>query len=164
MKKKTEHTEHTKSMKVEEPMIAYGVATYSPLHLIVDEFVPNLSDFDLVAAARKGIAKRNVLSLAKKLSLTIAEMADILHINERTLQRYAPDTLIKTEHADRVIELARLYERGMEVLGSAEAFDSWLRHPNYALKSQAPLTLLDTSIGFTMVLDLLGRIEQGVFS
>lgn len=161
MKKKSEDTD---PLRAEEPTMAYGITTYSPLSLIVGEFLPDPSDFDLVAVARKGIAKKNILSLAKKLSLTIAEMADILHVNERTLQRYAPGTLIKTEHADRVIELARLYERGMEVLGSEQAFNNWLRHPNYSLNSQVPLTLLDTSIGFTMVLDALGRIEQGVFS
>lgn len=160
MKKKPEDI----SPLVQEPAVAYRTETHSPLRLIVGELSSDPSDFDLVTAARKGIAKERVLSLTKKLSLTIAEMADILHINERTLQRYAPDTLIKTEHADRVIELARLYERGMEVLGSAQAFNSWLRHPNYALNNQVPLTLLDTSIGFAMVSDMLGRIEQGVFS
>lgn len=159
MKKKTE-----KLTTVEEPLVAYGVAAYSPLGLIVGGNFSSSSDFDLISIARKGIAKKNLLALAKKLFLTIQELANILHISERTLQRYAPSTLIKTEHADRAIELAKLYERGVEVLGSAQAFNNWLRYPNYALKNQVPLSLLDTSIGFTLVLDVLGRIEHGVFS
>lgn len=149
---------------VEEPAIAYGIVTYSPLTVVMGGQIANPSDFDLVGAARKGIAKKTILALAKKLLLTIEEISDILHISERTLQRYTPNTLIKTEHADRAIELAKLYERGIEVLGSGRAFNNWLRHPNYALKNQVPLTLLDTSIGFTLVLDILGRIEYGVFS
>lgn len=161
MKKKSE--EDTAHLRAEEPAMAYGI-TYSPLKIIIGGLLGSPSDFDLVIAARNGIAKKNILSLAKKLSLTMAEMADILHVNERTLQRYTPNTLLRTEYADRVIELARLYERGMEVLGSAEAFNNWLRHPNYAIENQTPLSLLDTSIGFTMVLDVLGRIEQGVYS
>lgn len=161
MKKKVEELS-----KLEEPAVAYGLAvSYSPLNLIIggkDAVSP--SDFDLVSVARKGISKRNLLLLAKKLYLTIEEISDILHISERTLQRYEPSTLVKTEHADRAIELAKLYERGASVLGSYEAFNRWLRHTNYALKNQVPLTLLDTSIGFTLVLDVLGRIEHGVFS
>lgn len=149
---------------VEEPIAAYGLGAYNPLSLIMGINLASPSDFDLISIARKGIAKKNLLALAKKLSLTIEEIADILHISERTLQRYTPSTLIKTEHADRAIELAKLYERGIEVLGSSQAFDTWLRHPNYALKNQLPLSLLDTSIGFTMVLDELGRIEHGIFN
>lgn len=152
--------------KVEEPALAYGLSpNYSPLNLIIGgKETTYPSDFDLVSVARKGISKRNLLALAKKLYLTIEEISDVLHISERTLQRYEPSTLIKTEHADRAIELAKLYERGASVLGSYEAFNRWLRQSNYALKNQVPLTLLDTSIGFTLVLDVLGRIEHGVFS
>lgn len=161
MKKKVEELP-----KLEEPVPAYGLsANYSPINLIVGgKGIAYPSDFDLVSVARKGISKRNLLALAKKLYLTIEEISDILHISERTLQRYELATLIKTEHADRAIELAKLYERGAAVLGSYEAFNRWLRHSNYALKNQVPLTLLDTSIGFTLVLDVLGRIEHGIFS
>ncbi|GAB1462774.1 hypothetical protein MASR2M52_07850 [Pedobacter sp.] len=151
--------------KLEEPAAVYSLpVVHTPLNVIMGGKFDHPSDYDLVNVARKGIAKKNLLALAKKLSLTIEELADILHISERTLQRYTPSTLIKTEHADRAIELAKLYERGAEVLGSHEAFNRWLRNSNYSLKSQIPLTLLDTSIGFTMVLDVLGRIEHGVYS
>ena len=160
MKKKIEDLS-----KLEEPMVAYASPNpQSPLGVIMGGQTIYPSDYDLVMIAREGIAKNKLLALAKKLSLTIEELADILHISERTLQRYAPSTLIKTEHADRAIELAKLYERGAEVLGSHEAFNRWLRHPNLALRHQIPLTLLDTSIGFTLVLNILGRIAHGVFS
>ncbi|MBC7417783.1 MAG: hypothetical protein H7325_06485, partial [Pedobacter sp.] len=49
---------------------------------------------------------------------------------------YQPTTLVKTEYADRAIELARLYERGIAVLGSQEAFNSWVKIPNYALGNE----------------------------
>lgn len=159
MKKKTQHI-----TQAGEPAVAYGMETHSPLSVIMGGLLSPPTDFDLVEVAREGIAKKNLLSLARRLSLTIQEIADILHISERTLQRYRDDTFIRTEHADRAIELAKLYERGIEVLGTAEAFDNWLRHPSYALRDEVPLDLLDTSIGFTMVQDELGRIEHGILS
>ena len=159
MKKKAEDIS-----KVEEPMVAYGIANYTPMVAMMGHQYANPSDFDLLQLARKGISKKSLLALARKISLTIEEVASILHISERTLQRYTPQTLIRTEYADRAIELALLYERGIEVLGNEKAFSSWIKSPNYALGGEIPFNLLDTRIGFTMVLNILGRIEYGVFS
>ena len=150
--------------KVEEPMVAYGVTNYSPMVAMMGHQYANPTDFDLLKLARKGISKKSLLALAKKISLTIEEVASVLHISERTLQRYTPQTLVKTEYADRAIELALLYERGIDVLGSERAFSSWIKSPNLALGGEIPFNLLDTRIGFTMVSDILGRIEHGVFS
>lgn len=159
MKRKTEDIS-----KLEEPMVAYGLSNYTPMVAMMGDEYANPTDFDLLKLARKGISKKSLLALAKKISLTIEEVASVLHISERTLQRYTPQTLVKTEYADRAIELALLYERGIEVLGSERAFNSWIKSPNYALGGEIPFSLLDTRIGFTMVLNILGRIEYGVFS
>ncbi len=159
MKKKIEDIS-----KVEEPMVVYNVANYSPMVAMMGNQYSNPTDFDLLQLARKGITKKALLALAKKISLTLEEIATVLHISERTLQRYTPTTLVKTEYADKAIELARLYERGIEVLGSERAFSGWVKTPNLALGGEIPFNLLDTRIGFKMVLDILGRIEHGVFS
>jgi len=150
--------------KVEEPLVAYGIYNDKPMVAMMGSEYANPTDFDLLNLARKGISKKSLLSLAKKISLTIEEIASVLHISERTLQRYTPNTLVKTAYADRAIELARLYERGIEVLGSEEAFSLWIKSPNLALNGEIPFNLLDTKMGFTMVLNVLGRIEHGVFS
>ncbi|MCZ4221859.1 type II RES/Xre toxin-antitoxin system antitoxin [Pedobacter rhodius] len=159
MKKKVEDIS-----KVEEPVAIYGVSNHTPMVAMMGSKYANPSDFDLLKLARKGIAKKSLIALAKQISLTIEEMAGVLHISDRTLQRYTPDTLVKTEYADRAIELALLYERGIEVLGSEKAFSNWVKSPNFALGGEIPFNLLDTRIGFNMVLNILGRIEYGVFS
>ncbi len=150
--------------KVEETLAVYGIANYSPLVAMMGNQYANPTDFDLLQLARKGITKKALLALAKKISLTLEEIATVLHISERTLQRYTPTTLVKTEYADKAIELARLYERGIDVLGTERAFSGWIKTPNLALGGEIPFNLLDTRIGFKMVLDILGRIEHGVFS
>ena len=159
MKKKIEDI-----TKVEEPMVVYNVANYSPMVAMMGNQYANPTDFDLLQLARKGISKKALVALAKKVSLTLEEIATVLHISERTLQRYTPTTLVKTEYADKAIELARLYERGADVLGSEKAFSGWVKTPNMALGGEIPFNILDTRIGFKMVLDILGRIEHGVFS
>ena len=149
---------------LEEPLVAYGNAVSTPMVAMMGNAFANYSDYDLLKLARRGISKKSLIALAKQISLTIEEIAGVLHISDRTLQRYTPDTLVKTGYADRAIELAKLYERGIDVLGSAEAFNKWVKAPNYALGGEVPFNLLDTHIGFTIVTDTLGRIEHGIFS
>ena len=67
------------------------------------------SDQDILQLTRNGLPKRILLALAKKISITFQELANIMHISERTLQRYDDDAIIKTEYAEKAIELARRY-------------------------------------------------------
>ncbi|MDP1765957.1 MAG: MbcA/ParS/Xre antitoxin family protein [Methylotenera sp.] len=39
----------------------------------------------------------------------------------------------------------------------------WLNNSNITLNDNTPLELLDTQEGVKLVLDTLGRIEQGIF-
>jgi len=150
--------------ELSEPAVAYGMLNQTSLVGLLGSNYAVSTDFDLLNLARKGVSKKALVSLAKQISLTIQELAGIMHISERTLQRYTPTTLIKTEHAEKAIELARLYQRGTEVFGTMDNFNDWMKTPNYTLNGEAPLSLLDTSIGFELILQTLGRIEYGVFS
>ena len=153
---------------VSEPMAAYVIQTQGSL--LNNLFSSNskqlslMSDFDMLHFTRNGLPKRLLLSLAKRISLTIQELADIMHISERTLQRYDDNAIIKTEYAEKAVELARLYTRGEEVFGSIEKFKLWMKTPGLIFNGEAPVSMLDTSAGFDMVFRELGRIEHGIFA
>ncbi|WP_233496698.1 type II RES/Xre toxin-antitoxin system antitoxin [Mucilaginibacter hurinus] len=152
----------TTKNEIAEPMVAYVPAVTSFYSLLGgNKFA---SDFDIINMARQGFPKHTLLLLAKKISLTLQELADILHISERTLQRYADNAVIKKEYAEKAVELARLYTRGEEVFGSMEKFKLWMKNPNYVFKGETPVSLLDTSAGFDVVFKELGRIEHGIFA
>ena len=150
-----------------EPMVAYAVGgsgnTFYNL-LGGARSVRYSNDFDIINLARKGFSKGTLLALAKKISLNLQELANILHISERTLQRYDDDDIIKTEYAEKAVELARLYTRGEEVFGSIDKFKLWMKAPSLIFNGEAPVTILDTSAGFDMVFRELGRIEHGIFA
>jgi putative toxin-antitoxin system antitoxin component (TIGR02293 family) len=152
---------------VNEPMMAYiTTAPVHPFYNLLGGIKPSKfsSDQDILQLTRDGLPKRILLSLAKKISLTIQELANIMHISERTLQRYDDNAIIKTEYAEKAIELARLYTRGEEVFGSMDKFKNWMKTPSHIFKGEAPVSLLDTSFGFNMVFKELGRIEHGIFA
>jgi putative toxin-antitoxin system antitoxin component (TIGR02293 family) len=157
---------HTAKNEVNEPMAMYITqASSTPFYNLLGgaKTAEPSSDFDIINLARQGFPKKALLALAKKISLNIQELANILHISERTLQRYEDDAIIKTEYAEKAVELARLYTRGEEVFGSMDKFKLWIKAPSIIFNGEAPVTFLDTSAGFDMVFNELGRIEHGIF-
>ncbi|RYU91270.1 DUF2384 domain-containing protein [Mucilaginibacter terrigena] len=158
---------HTAKNEVNEPMAMYITQVSStPFYNLLGgaKAATTSSDFDIIKLARQGFPKKALLALAKKISLNIQELASILHISERTLQRYEDDAIIKTEYAEKAVELVRLYTRGEEVFGSIDKFKLWMKTPGLIFNGEAPVTFLDTSAGFDMVFKELGRIEHGVFA
>ncbi|HLR38130.1 MAG TPA: antitoxin Xre/MbcA/ParS toxin-binding domain-containing protein [Chitinophagaceae bacterium] len=149
MNKKKKYTEahQTTQSKFEEPAIAYIKAP-----------------FDLIKMSREGVLKKNLLQLGKLLAISLKELAHILHISERTLQRYKADAPLSEGSSERVLMLAQLYKKGVEVLDSPNNFKDWLRTPLPAFQQNPPLSYLDTSFGFQLVTDELGRIEHGIFA
>jgi putative toxin-antitoxin system antitoxin component (TIGR02293 family) len=167
MSQKLYKDKHIKPSEVNEPMVAYATSAPShPFFSLLSGVKQSKfsSDQDILQLTRDGLPKRILLSLAKKISLTIQELANIMHISERTLQRYDDNAIIKTEYAEKAIELARLYTRGEEVFGSMDKFKAWMKTPSHIFKGEAPVSLLDTSFGFNMIFKELGRIEHGIFA
>ncbi|WP_224746345.1 type II RES/Xre toxin-antitoxin system antitoxin [Mucilaginibacter glaciei] len=157
---------HPVKNEVNEPMAMYITqASSTPFYNLLgaSKSATSSSDLDIISLARRGFPKKSLLALAKIISLNIQELANILHISERTLQRYEDDAIIKTEYAEKAVELARLYTRGEEVFGSIDKFKLWVKTPSLVFDGEAPVSFLDTSAGFDMVFNELGRIEHGIF-
>ncbi len=126
--------------------------------------IPLHSVYDFIELSRNGINKKNLLFLAKKIDFELKELSKVLHISERTLQRYAPSKALSSEVSQRVIQLARLYCKGEAVFGALEQFKKWMEHYNTALGMKKPKDLLDTTFGFQLLNEELIKIEYGIFS
>jgi putative toxin-antitoxin system antitoxin component (TIGR02293 family) len=61
-------------------------------------------------------------------------------------------------------QLARVAAQAQDVFESADTATSWLKRPNRGLNGHAPVDLLDTDAGTEQVVELLDRIEYGVYS
>lgn len=160
-------SEDTSNNSVNEPLAIYATQQGNLFNNLLGSTAAQfsfMSDFDILKSTRNGLPKRVLMGLAKKISLTLQEFANIMHISERTLQRYDDDEIIKTEYAEKAVELARLYTRGEEVFGSMDKFKTWMKTPVHVFRGDTPVSLLDTSIGFDMVFKELGRIEHGIFA
>lgn len=125
---------------------------------------PVSGDFDLIALTREGIKKSSLKSLSAHLGITMEVMSRLLHSSHRNMQRKDEDELLDTLKTEKVLELAAFAQRGIDVIGSKEAFIEWLHTPLVSLNNKSPLEFLDTSFGIQLLQKLLGRLEQGVYS
>ncbi|HYW34614.1 MAG TPA: antitoxin Xre/MbcA/ParS toxin-binding domain-containing protein [Balneolaceae bacterium] len=122
------------------------------------------SRLDLVTLSRRGVKKQALLNLGKQLNLNLKELAALLPVTARTLQRRKADSLLGTAVSEHIILIAELAEKGSEIFSGIESFNKWLREENTALGSHRPLDLLDTAIGVQLVSEELGKLEYGVYS
>lgn len=122
------------------------------------------SSYDLMELARQGLLRNALDSLAEWLELSTKDLVQYLHISERTLQRYDQNKKLSLELSDRLIQIAKVYARALEVFEDRDRAIEWLKHPSHALGGITPVSCLDNFSGIELVLDELGRIEYGVYA
>ena len=132
--------------KVEEPMAVYRT---------VKKVIPSVKDFTYTEF------KKN----ADKTPFTQAEWAAMLHISERTLQRYAKNNgTFSFINAERFHQIMQVIERGKKVFGKTELFYNWLHSNPPMLEGDLSAATLTTYDGIQKTLIQLGRIEHGIFA
>jgi len=122
------------------------------------------NDIDLIEITRKGLPKAVLQTLSNILGISMEKMSQLLHVSHRTIQRKHDTELLNVYPTEQIIEIAQVISQGIDVLGTLDAFTSWLhsevRHLNY----EKPINYLDTSFGTKLIKDILGRIAYGVYS
>ncbi len=117
----------------------------------------------VIDKARQGMLRSEVDQVAGLVGLTDKEMARILNMSDRNLHRLKSDERLSRDASERLLLLTNLLRHGLDVFDDdAETLVGWLRSPIRELNSQSPLYLLDTTTGFGLVDDVLGRIEWGI--
>lgn len=119
---------------------------------------------ELIDEARSGLTGRRAEDLATRLSLTDKELARLLSLSIRTFHRIGLEGKLDAVASERLLLLEQLARHGESVFEDLGVFARWLRRPLRVLSGHAPLDLMDTSTGLTLVDTILGRIEYGVYS
>ena len=58
----------------------------------------------------------------------------------------------------------KVFQAALALFGSEEAAHHWLKHPVRGLDNKRPIDMLSTAEDTKLVLNLIGRLEHGVFS
>lgn len=126
------------------------------------DFEPG-AQLEVIQGIRQGLSWQVFEQTARMLDMTQETAAQAIRVPLRTLARRKNRRLV-TQESERLYRLIRVAARAKEVLGSMDKAKSWMQSPNRALSGEAPLSLIDTDIGTRAVLDVLGRIDHGVYS
>ena len=102
--------------------------------------------------------------VARQVAFTQKEWATILHLSEKTLQRYAKDNKnFEGIYVDRILQMQKLIELGLKTFASPEALYRWLKRDKPVLGQLLTFDSLKTSEGIGLVTDEIGRIMYGVY-
>lgn len=119
--------------------------------------------YTLIDKSRQGMLRSEADQVAQLASLTDVELARILNMSIRNLHRLKAEDKLTRDASERLLLLTNLLRHGLDVFDEdAQTLAEWLRSSIRELNTQSPLSLLDTTTGFGLVDDVLGRIEHGI--
>jgi len=97
--------------------------------------------------------------------LSTSEVAELVQIKPRTLSRRREEGRLQPDESDRLVRAARVVGRALDLFeGDVRAARQWLSTAQLALGGASPLSLARTEVGAREVENLIGRLEEGVFS
>lgn len=116
-------------------------------------------------AIQQGIPYNLYKEIKEIAPFTETDWASFLDLSTKSLQRYRLEKnhIFKSIHSEKILELAEVTNLGYQVFDEPEHFYLWLKTPSVALGNLKPVELLKDSYGKELVLNELGRINEGIF-
>lgn len=120
----------------------------------------------VIKAIKTGLPFRIFNQIKSFVPFSDLDWAENLDISLKSLQRYRDekDFCFKSIHSEKIIEIAEVAHRGIEVFESFEKFQKWLNFPSFALNNYKPIELIGDSYGKELVMAELNAIEHGIFA
>lgn len=119
----------------------------------------------LYQALHNGFAYSVFDSLASLSGLDKKQLATVCQLAPATLARRAKSGKFTQEESDRLYRFTTVLVAACALFDNdIAAANHWLTEPVYGLGDRAPLDMLATSAETQAVLDLIGRLEHGVFA
>lgn len=162
---KQTYTWKAETMAVNEAALKYEVCLETGKRKVPQlKLVDSDNVLEQVAEIKAGLPAGIVDALCRELEISRKELARVAGVAERTLNRKIQEGRLNADQSERFNRIAQLLNRTLEVLGTKEHAVHWLKTPRAYFGAKPPLDFADTEIGNREVLNLLGRIEHGVFS
>lgn len=116
-------------------------------------------------ATRNGLSYKSLSNAQSLMPFSTQEWATMLHVSKRSIERLKKESKkLTSSQSEKLIEVALLYDYGLDVFGDAKKFPRWLERSNLALGGVTPKSLLDTNQGIKAIKTELSRIEYGVLA
>ena len=144
-----------------ESDVAYG--SHSETESIkFDDFFENR--MLAISVIRKGIPFSLFEKIVDYSPFSELKWAEFLDISTKSFQRYklVENFHFKPIHSEKILEILEVLQSGLDLFGSFDKLDLWLKTPNFALGNMPPQELLKDSYGKDLVLGEIHRINHGI--
>ena len=119
----------------------------------------------LYQALEQGLSFDIYDRLAKLSGVDKSTIAQSAVIAPATLRRRAKSGLFNKQESDRLYRFAEVYKAALDLFeGDGDATRTWLTTANRGLGQKRPLDMLATMAESEAVINLIGRMEHGVFA
>ena len=146
IKKNSSYKQKEGIIKAEEP---------TPVYNRTVKVIPQLKDFTYSEFKK----------ISDKTPFTQGEWATMLHVSERTLQRYAKNNgSFAPINAERAMQIDKVLKEAKITFGTLDNFYNWLKNEPSMLGGNLSLESLTTSVGIERLLTQLYRIQHGLFA
>jgi putative toxin-antitoxin system antitoxin component (TIGR02293 family) len=120
---------------------------------------------DLMRQIERGFSFEALLKLTVNTGLSLALLASVIGVPERTLARRRASGKLESHESERLLRISNLFEKSVQLFeGDVPAAVNWLTSPKKALDHQTPLLYARSELGAREVEDLIGRLDHGIFS
>ena len=128
-------------------------AIYQPLYA---------NPISLLTGSKKGLAAKAALDFLDLSGFSPDEFQETFKTTIKTIQNYDRQELkLDASLSEKLLKSFALFEKGIELFGSAEAFNDWLHVSAYGLGNQVPVEMMDTITGISLIEEELIRIAYG---
>ncbi len=116
----------------------------------------------LLTSSKKGLDAKAALDFINLSGFTQEQFQDTFKTTIKTIQNYTRlDLKLDASLSEKLLKSFALFEKGIELFGSAEAFHDWLHVSAYGLGNQVPVEMMDTITGIGLIEEELIRIAYG---
>lgn len=148
-------------------MILEKTVSSSPNIYTIEKML-DLESTDNLQLAKKveaGFSFDALEKLGKQTGLPLDKLRVAVRITPRTLTRRRKENRLSPEESDRLVSVSRLLAKTLDLFeGSKKKALQWFTNPNRALGGLSPLEVAATENGSREVENLIGRLENGVFT
>lgn len=103
--------------------------------------------------------------LAVQMGASPKKFAQWLGMSSSTFYHRVKRGRFSSDESDRAVRAAKIFTRSVMLLqGNLSAARLWIQTPLKGLNGNAPVQCLQTGVEYQAVVDLIGRLEAGVFS
>jgi putative toxin-antitoxin system antitoxin component (TIGR02293 family) len=116
----------------------------------------------LLNTSKKGLDAKSALDFLSLSGFTQDEFQETFKTTVKTIQNHVnKDLKLDAALSEKLLKSFALFDTGIEIFGSGQAFHQWLNTPAYGLGNRLPFDMMDTIIGIQLIEEELIRIQFG---